>query len=66
MLSLLVERALSGETPRRDELAFLEAFSDLDALAQAAHLVTRRCASPVFNFCTIANAKSSKCAEDYR
>lgn len=66
MLSLLVERALSGEIPRRDELAFLEAFSDLDALAQAAHLVTRRCASPVFNFCTIVNAKSGKCAEDCR
>lgn len=66
MLSLLVERALSGNIPARDELAFLEDFSDLDALAQAAHLVTRRCASPVFNFCTIVNAKSGRCAEDCR
>lgn len=64
MLNILVERALRGEPSERADLAFLENFEDLGALADAAHLVTTKCASPVFNFCTIINAKSGKCAED--
>ena len=37
--------------------------SDED-IFQASHLITRRCASRVFDVCTIVNAKSGHCTED--
>lgn len=66
MLSLIVERALRGEASPRADLDFLEDSPALDELVEAAHLVTTKCASRVFNFCTIVNAKSGRCAEDCR
>ena len=66
MLSLIVERALRGEASPRAALDFLEDSPTLDELVEAAHLVTTKCASRVFNFCTIVNAKSGRCAEDCR
>lgn len=66
MLSLIVERALRGEASPRADLDFLEDSPTLDELVEAAHLVTTKCASRVFNFCTIVNAKSGRCAEDCR
>ena len=66
MLSLIVERALRGEASPRPDLDFLEDSPALDELVEAAHLVTTKCASRVFNFCTIVNAKSGRCADDCR
>ena len=60
MLSLIVERALRGEASPRADLDFLEDSPALDELVEAAHLVTTKCASRVFNFCTIVNAKSGR------
>lgn len=66
MLSLLVSRALDGQRVERTDVDFLIDYPDLEALIEAAHHVTQSCASPVFNVCTIINAKAGRCSENCR
>ena len=64
MLDTLTRRAISNIPPKREELQFLSSYPDTDALIEAAHTVTKTCASRVFNICTIINAKSGRCSEN--
>ena len=66
MLDTLTRRAIANIPPCREELEFLVGYPDIDALIEAAHTVTVTCASRVFNFCTIINAKSGQCSENCR
>lgn len=59
-----LERSINGPEWTADELLELISENDQEDVFDTAAEVTRRCASRVFNLCSIVNAKSGRCSED--
>lgn len=64
MLNEWKEKVLRGEVLTMDEARWLAVEADREALYEAAHEITERCASKTFDMCSIINAKSGKCPEN--
>lgn len=66
LLTKLTRRALVSLPLDPAELTELFESTDETEIFRASHLITERCASKVFDVCTIVNAKSGECTEDCR
>ena len=64
-LDFFKSRALNDEVFDEETLLSIAQYP-LSELIEAAHEITVRKASRVFNFCAIVNAKSGKCSENCR
>lgn len=64
MLNELKDKVKSGGTITVQEAQWLAAEADKESLYEAAHEITRKRASHVFDMCSIINAKSGKCPEN--
>ena len=60
----LKDKVLRGQPLTPDEVLSMAKSGDDASLCEAAHEITRRCASGVFDMCSIVNAKSGRCPED--
>lgn len=63
-LNNLIEKAIHGNGINAEEAYSLSIDFPKDDLYQAAHEITRQCTSPLFNMCSIINARSGKCSEN--
>lgn len=60
----LKEKSLRGELITQEEALWLAFEADKNELYEAAHEITEKRASKIFEMCSIINAKSGKCSED--
>lgn len=60
----LKQKVINGEPINEEEACWLAFEAGKDALYDAAHEITEKCASTTFEMCSIINAKSGKCPED--
>ena len=59
----LKERVINGYSLTQEEAVQLIQLADKEALYQAAHEITEKCADKTFDMCSIINAKSGNCSE---
>lgn len=64
MINELKEKVLKGHPVTLAEMQALASQTDDELLYQAAEEITKRCASNVFDMCSIINAKSGRCPEN--
>lgn len=64
MIHELKEKVLQGHQVTFDEMKELASCTDNKSLFEAAREITAKCASKVFDMCSIVNAKSGLCSED--
>ena len=64
MTEELKNKVLAGEKISLKEACGLMTEVPLDELKEAAHEITVKCASRVFDMCSILNAKSGHCPEN--
>lgn len=64
MTEELKNKVLAGEEISQEEACCLMTEAPLDELKEAAHEITVKCASRVFDMCSIINAKSGHCPEN--
>ena len=64
MINELKEKVLKGHPVTSVEMQALASQTDDELLYQAAEEITKRCASNVFDMCSIINAKSGRCPEN--
>ena len=64
MINELKEKVLKGHPVTPVEMQALASQTDDELLYQAAEEITKRCASNVFDMCSIINAKSGRCPEN--
>ena len=64
MIEELKEKVLQGHPVTQTEMKAVASHPHDEALYRAAEEITKRCASKVFDMCSIINAKSGRCPED--
>lgn len=64
MLNKMKDKVLNGEMITVQEAGWLAKDAEKSALYDAAHEITRKLASKVFDMCSIINAKSGRCSEN--
>ena len=64
MIEELKEKVLQGHPVTQTEMTAVASHPHDEALYRAAEEITKRCASKVFDMCSIINAKSGRCPED--
>lgn len=64
MIEQIKKRILQGGAITLEEAVYIAEQVPKDGLYEAAHEITNKMASPVFDMCSIINAKSGRCSEN--